>query len=107
MEAVRLARFVGTFDDHVEPMRTKGSTTVLRIVWRTLPRNGGRALFLLCPTCDTPRRHFYGWEWIVFRGARTRSGESVGGAGHALYSDTLPKAAISAVAWLVGANHWA
>lgn len=42
MEAVRLARFVGTFDDHVELKRTNGSTTVLRIIWRTLLRNGGR-----------------------------------------------------------------
>ncbi len=52
-EAVRLARFVGTFDDHVELKRTDGSTTVLRIVWRTLPRNGGRALFLFCPYCES------------------------------------------------------
>ena len=35
----------------------------MHIVWRMLPRNGGRALFLLCPLCDTPRRHVYGWEW--------------------------------------------
>jgi len=67
-EAVRLARFVGTFDDHVELKRTDGSTTVLRIVWRTLPRNGGRALFLFCPYCETPRRHVYGWEWDSFSG---------------------------------------
>src|SRR6266849_5474736 len=37
--------------------RTDESTTILRIVWRILPRNGGRALFLLCPSCETPRRH--------------------------------------------------
>ncbi len=67
-EAVRLACFVGTFDDHVELKRTDGSTTVLRIVWRTLPRNGGRALFLFCPYCETPRRHVYGWEWDSFSG---------------------------------------
>jgi hypothetical protein len=33
-----------------------------------LPRNGGRALFLLCPYCDAPRRHVYGWEWNPFSG---------------------------------------
>ena len=71
-EAVRLARFVGTFDDHVELKRTDGSTTVLRIVWRTLPRNGGRALFLFCPYCETPRRHVYGWEWDSVSGWSNR-----------------------------------
>jgi hypothetical protein len=67
-EAVRLARFVGTFDDHVELKRADGSRTILRIVWRTLPRNGGRALFLLCRCCDTPCRRVYGWEWDSFSG---------------------------------------
>ena len=71
-EAVRLARFAGTFDDHVELKRTDGSSTVLRIVWRTLPRNGGRALLLRCPYCDTPRRHVYGWEWDSFSGWSNR-----------------------------------
>jgi hypothetical protein len=52
MEAVRLARFAGTFDDHVELKRTNGSTTILRVVWRILPRNGGCALFLFCPYCE-------------------------------------------------------
>ena len=61
-------RFVGTFDDYVELKRTDESTTVLPIVWRMLPRNGGRALFLLCPHCDMPRRHVYGWEWNRFSG---------------------------------------
>ena len=37
-------------------------------VWRTLPRNGGRALFLFCPHCEMPRRHVYGWEWDSFSG---------------------------------------
>lgn len=65
-EAVRLAD--GGFSDLVELKRSDESITVLRIVWRMLPRNGGRALFLLCPTCDTPRRHVYGWEWDSFSG---------------------------------------
>jgi hypothetical protein len=58
-EEVRLAHFIacGRESDYAELKRTDGRTTVLRIVWRTLPRNGGRALFLLCPHCDIPRRH--------------------------------------------------
>jgi hypothetical protein len=67
-EAVRLARYVEpsnsrVTDNYVELKRTDGSVTVLRIVWRMLPRNGGRALLLVCSYCNTPRRHVYGWEW--------------------------------------------
>jgi len=67
-EAVRLGRYSdphGTHatNSHVELKRTDGSSTVLRFVWRALPRNGGRALMLLCSYCNTPRRHVYGWEW--------------------------------------------
>jgi hypothetical protein len=66
--AVRLARYVDPHDphatnNHVELKRTDGSVTILRIVWRALPRNGGRALLLACSYCNTPRRHVYGWEW--------------------------------------------
>jgi hypothetical protein len=76
-EAVRLARYVDPHDsraesNHVELKRPDGSTTILRVVWRMLPRNGGRALFLLCPYCDTPRRHVYGWEWDSFSGWSNR-----------------------------------
>ncbi len=76
-EAVRLARYVDPHDsraetNHVELKRTDGSTTILRVVWRMLPRNGGRALFLLCPYCDTPRRYVYGWEWDSFSGWSNR-----------------------------------
>lgn len=70
MEAVRLAH--GGFSDLVELKRTDESATVLPIVWRMLPRNGGRAFFLLCPHCDTPRRHVYGWEWDSFSGWSNR-----------------------------------
>ena len=71
MEAVRLARYVG--DDHyVEIERTDGDYTVLRIVWRRLPRNGGRALLLHCFLCNTARRHVYGWEWDIFSGWSNR-----------------------------------
>jgi len=67
-EAVRLTRFIEpsnsrVTDNYVELKRTDGSATVLRIVWRSLPRNGGRALLLVCSYCNTPRRHVYGWEW--------------------------------------------
>jgi len=74
-EAVRLAHFIACGregNDYVELKRTDGSTTVLRIVWQTLPRNGGRALFLLCPCCETPRRYVYGWEWDNFSGLSNR-----------------------------------
>jgi hypothetical protein len=70
METVRMTchvdPYLGLPHSHVELKRTDGSRTVLRIVWRTLPRNGGRALFLLCPRCNTPRRFVYGWEWDYF-----------------------------------------
>lgn len=73
-EAVRLACCVGPHGsyDHVELQRTDGSVSILRLVWRMLPRNGGRALFLLCPHCDTPRRHVYGWEWDCVSGWSNR-----------------------------------
>jgi hypothetical protein len=75
MEAVRLAHFIACgreANDYVELKRTDGSTTVLRIVWRMLPRKGGRALFLLCPHCDTPRRYVYGWVWDSVSGWSNR-----------------------------------
>lgn len=69
-EAVRLSCYVDPRDplvaQHAELKRTDGSTTVLRIIWRMLSHNGGRALFLLCPYCNTPRRFVYGWEWDSF-----------------------------------------
>jgi len=76
-EAVRLARYVepsnsSVTDNYVELKRTDGSATVLRIVWRMLPRNGGRALLLVCSYCNTPRRHVYGWEWDSFSGWSNR-----------------------------------
>jgi hypothetical protein len=71
MEVVRLARYKRD-DNYVEIKRTNESTTVLRIVWRTLPRNGGRALLLHCFICNTPRRHVYGWEWDSFSGWSNR-----------------------------------
>ena len=76
-EAVRLARYLEpsnsrTTENFIELKRTDGSVTVLRVVWRMLPRNGGRALFLHCSYCNTPRRHVYGWEWDSFSGWSNR-----------------------------------
>ena len=76
-EVVRLARYVEpsnsrVAESFVEIKRIDGSTTVLCVVWRPLPRNGGRALFLFCPNCQTPRRHVYGWEWDSFSGWSNR-----------------------------------
>jgi hypothetical protein len=76
-ETVRLARYVEpsnsrVTDNFVEIKRTDGSATVLRIVWRTLPRNGGRTLLLICSYCNRPRRHMYGWEWDSFSGWSNR-----------------------------------
>lgn len=68
-EAVRLGRCRPTgLDGFVELKRPDGRAAVLRLVWRMLPRNGGRALLLLCPGCHTPRRFVYGWEWESFSG---------------------------------------
>jgi hypothetical protein len=71
MEAVRLSRYVGD-DNYVEIKRTDGDYTLLRTVWRRLPRNGGQALLLHCFYCNTPRRHVYGWEWDSFSGWSNR-----------------------------------
>jgi hypothetical protein len=76
-EAVRLARYVEPSnsrmtDNYVELKRTDGSTSVLRIVWQMLPRNGGRVLLLVCSYCNRPRRHVYGWEWDSFSGWSNR-----------------------------------
>ena len=72
-EVVRLARYVEPSnsrmtDNYIELKRADGDVTVLRVAWRTPPRNGGRALFLFCPYCAVPRRHVYGWEWDSFSG---------------------------------------
>jgi len=71
-EAVRLTCHADGYSGYVQLKRTDASTTVLGIVWRALPRNGGRALLLLCPYCNTPRRFVYGWEWDSFSGWSNR-----------------------------------
>jgi len=50
----------------VELKRPSGRKTLIDILWRMLPRNGGRSLFLLCPYCNKARRFAYGWEWDSF-----------------------------------------
>jgi hypothetical protein len=77
-EAVRLARYVDPHDPqasryYVELKRPDWGSTVLRVVWRTLPRNGGRALLLECPCCKLPRRFAYGWEWDSSSGWSNRA----------------------------------
>jgi hypothetical protein len=77
MEAVRLARYVEPsnsrpIENYVELKRADGGTSVLRITWRLLPRNGGRTLLLICSYCNRPRRHVYGWEWDSFSGWSNR-----------------------------------
>jgi hypothetical protein len=34
----------------------------LRGAWRSLPRGGARDFLLICPECQRPRRHLYGWQ---------------------------------------------
>ena len=49
-----------------------GIARALRVIRVPLPRNGGRALLLVCPGfgCGKPRRHLYAWEIIGSRVAR-------------------------------------
>jgi hypothetical protein len=81
-------------NSHVELKRTDGSVTILRLVWRMLPRNGGRALLLVCSNCNTPCRHVYGWEWASSSDGQTELSGSVGGVVLVPGSAILPKAAI-------------
>jgi hypothetical protein len=46
----------------VEIRRQDGTSDFIRTVSRPLPRNGGKARFLICPCCQIPRRGLYGWE---------------------------------------------
>jgi hypothetical protein len=76
-ETVRLARYADPYgpnaaSDHVELKRTDGTATILRIVWRMLPRNGGCTLLLNCFQCGIPRRHVYAWEWDSHSGWSNR-----------------------------------
>ena len=46
----------------VEVKRTDGSHVLVRTIERPLPRNGGKARFVVCPLCQKPRRALYGWR---------------------------------------------
>ena len=46
----------------VEIRRTDGSRSLVRTIEGPMPRNGGRARFLICPSCHKLRRALYGWE---------------------------------------------
>jgi hypothetical protein len=46
----------------VEIRRQDGTSDFIHTVARPLPRNGGKARFLICPSCEIPRRGLYGWE---------------------------------------------
>ena len=62
-EAIRVVRRgAGANADEVELKRTDGTVVVIHLVWRPLPRGGGRSLFLICPCCGRPCRALYGAE---------------------------------------------
>ncbi len=42
--------------------RPDANNEIIRAVWQFLPRNSARDLRLVCPGCQVPRRHLYGWE---------------------------------------------
>ncbi len=46
----------------VEIKRSKETRSLIRTIERPLPRNGGKARFMVCPYCHRPRRALYGWE---------------------------------------------
>ena len=46
----------------LELKRRDGTSQILRTIRRSLPRNGGDALLLVCPSCGVPRRYLYGWR---------------------------------------------
>src|SRR5271156_3631354 len=60
-EAVRLS-VSETSGDRVDMKRVNGSWQATKTIWRQLPRNGGRALLLVCPGCESPHRYLYGWR---------------------------------------------
>ena len=62
-EALRLSRRSSSFAE-VEVKRTDGTSQIVETMRRRLPRNGGNALFLVCPCCGVPRRHLYGWSVV-------------------------------------------
>jgi hypothetical protein len=49
------------------PLGQVGYVHALQLVRRSLPRNGGEDVLLLCPLCRKPRRYLYAWEVVRSR----------------------------------------
>ena len=66
VEAVRVCAYSRSdsleWTGWVEVKRTDGSHVLIRTIERRLPRNDGKALFVVCPLCQNPRRALYGWR---------------------------------------------
>ena len=68
IEAVRVAAYKEPsaweldWTGWVEIKRTNGSRSLIRTVRHALPRNGGKARFIVCPRCQRLRRALYAWE---------------------------------------------
>jgi hypothetical protein len=60
-------RFNSDWTGWIEIKRPDGSHTLMRTVERPLPRNGGKALLLVCPVCRSRTRALYGWRANRFR----------------------------------------
>ena len=63
-EAVRVTRCSGGAVpgyDFVEVKRREGGAVRVRVLWRALPRGGGRVLLLKCALCGKPCRALYCW----------------------------------------------
>jgi hypothetical protein len=76
----------------VEAKRGDGRRIGIQVLERSLPRNGGKDLLLVCNHCHKPRRALYGWEALkhvrqiktsdwVCRSCADLSYASEGGAG--------------------------
>jgi hypothetical protein len=76
----------------MELKRNDESTTILRVVWRMRPRNGGRSS---CFARGVTRRAVTSTagSGTAFRDGQTESGESVGDVAHGPGCAILPKAA--------------
>jgi len=69
-EALRVTRYSSKpedprgldWADYVEIKRPDGARSLIRTAEQPLPRNGGKALLLICQVCQAPRRALYGWE---------------------------------------------
>lgn len=67
-------RFNSDWTGWIEVKRPDGTHTLMRTVERPLPRNGGKALLMVCPLCKEPTRALYGWTVNRFRTHSTYAG---------------------------------